>query len=192
MQANLLLLMTLLTCSLTLVLSVYPGILNDWMTLLPISLLWLGGLGWLAIALLRFWIRRHESGSRREWQNFVVIGLLLVVSYGLLKFYVPRRMAFSISRPAFEQWLAQNPDRFTEGVELNTKLGLYAVEFVFSGDWQDSYFRTYHHGDGLGPDTVSYGFAFQPNPHQSPLGQANYGVYPLGDRWYWFRASNDW
>ena len=114
------------------------------------------------------------------------------MSYGLLKFYVPRRIGFALARPAFEQWLTEHPDKLAEGRQIGAKFGIYHVELAISGDWNDTYFQTHQHGGGLGPDTVSYGFAHQPNFHQSPLGSAYYRVYPLGGKWYWFRASNDW
>ncbi|WNZ45328.1 hypothetical protein Q2T42_26420 [Leptolyngbya boryana CZ1] len=183
---RLLLLFALFTCSLTLVLSIYPGLLNGFVVFVAIALLWLILIGWVAISTLQAW--RNQSSMR----PVIAIALMLAISYGLLKFYVPRRVAFAFSRPAFEQWLAAHPEKLPEGRELNSKLGIYQVEDYFAGDGDDHYFRTYHHGDGLGPDTVSYGFAYQPNLKQSPLGAAGYKLHPLEGKWYWFIASNDW
>jgi hypothetical protein len=184
MQLKLLFLSALFTCSLTLVFSIYPGLLHGFAISIAIAFLWFVLMGWFAIAALQHW--------RTQTSTLIAILLILAISYGLLKFYVPRRIAFVMSRPAFEQWIATHPAKLTKGETINTKLGIYHVEYYISSDQNDSYFRTYHHGDGLGPDTVSYGFAYRPNSKQSPFGAAQYQLYPLEGEWYWFTASNDW
>ena len=46
--------------------------------------------------------------------------------------------------------------------------------------------------DGIGPDTMSYGFASRPNREGTPFGRAGYHLsHVLGD-WYVFSASNDY
>ncbi|WP_139228486.1 hypothetical protein [Planctomicrobium piriforme] len=53
-------------------------------------------------------------------------------------------------------------------------------------------FRTHTSPDGIGPDTMSYGFAYHPNGEGTPFGAAGYQVRRLQNGWYWFMTSNDW
>lgn len=189
---NLLLFYAIFTCALTLVLSIYPGVLNGFLGFMAIAFLWLILLAACAIAGIKLWFRRKEPSLKSEFQRLTITLLILIVSYSLLKFYVPRRIGFFFSRPAFVQWLAKNPSKTNQPRLIETKLGIYQVDEYASSSDGGNYFRVYSHGDGLGPDTVSYGFAYQPNSQTSPFGAANYHIYPLGDGWYWFQASNDW
>ncbi len=51
--------------------------------------------------------------------------------------------------------------------------------------------RTYAGPDGIGPDTMSYGFAFRPNREGTPFGKAGYHLSPMIGDWYCFSASNN-
>ncbi|MCU0541586.1 MAG: hypothetical protein MUE44_05275 [Oscillatoriaceae cyanobacterium Prado104] len=146
----------------------------------------------LAISAINLCLKRDEPSSRSGFRRLIATLLILALSYGLLKFYVPRRIAFFLSRPAFEKWLATHPVATNKLQSIDTKLGIYQVDEYFAGNRGDRYFRVYSHGDGLGPDRVSYGFAYQPNSEGSPFGNANYKIYRLGDGWYWFQVSDDW
>jgi hypothetical protein len=46
--------------------------------------------------------------------------------------------------------------------------------------------------DGIGPDTMSYGFAFKPNPEGTPFGRSGYSYSHVVGDWYVFSASNDY
>jgi hypothetical protein len=46
--------------------------------------------------------------------------------------------------------------------------------------------------DGLGPDTISIGFAYKPNSVKSPFGKKYYHPTPIGKGWYLFEASDDY
>jgi hypothetical protein len=197
-------------CSFTLSLSIYPGLLNGFAVYIAIASLWFILMSWLAVSTFHAWWHQHTI------RPMIVVFLIIALTYGLLKFYIPRRIAFALSQPAFEQWLyhvqfenrsfppstnyrsghgqglVARPEITPEGQGLQTKLGLYQVEEYIMGDRNDHYFRTYSHGAGLGPDTVSYGFAYQPHPQQTPFGSAGYRLYPLAAQWYWFTTSNDW
>jgi len=71
-------------------------------------------------------------------------------------------------------------------------LGIYHVDEWASDQRGGVYFRTGTGPDGIGPDTMSYGFVYRPNREGSPFGASHYMVRRLGGDWYWFRASNDW
>lgn len=120
------------------------------------------------------------------------IASILLVSYVLLKFYIPRRLAFMISRSAFEQTRVQFPVSGTGKMTLNRKLGFYTVDEYATDPRGGIYYRIYSGGSGIGLDTTSYGFVYQPNREGSPFGAANYQVFHLDENWYWFRVSDDW
>jgi len=77
-------------------------------------------------------------------------------------------------------------------VPLDRWLGIYHVDEWASDQRGGVYFRTGTGPDGIGPDTMSYGFVYRPNREGSPFGASHYMVRRLGGDWYWFRASNDW
>lgn len=55
-----------------------------------------------------------------------------------------------------------------------------------------SYIRTFIWMDGISPDSISYGFARDPNADGTPFGNARYERQHLMGRWYSFSVSNDW
>ena len=197
---NILIILTLITCVLTLVLSIYPGVIQDIFMFITLALLWLAIAVGIAIALVTIVVQRGSASVKNYLVRIGAILLMVALSYGLLKFYIPRRIAFVASRPAFEGWLAQNPPKnytarkrsYRVSESLNKKLGIYRVDQYAADHRGGVYFRVYRGRDGLGPDTISYGFAYQPNLQGSPFGEAYYGIYPLGNGWFWFQASNDW
>jgi hypothetical protein len=209
---NRLLFLTLGICSCTLILSIYPGLLQTLPVMLAIALIGLFFLLAIGFGLILFAIdiiqklqspqdRAIDLKSNFSKNSLIRICLILVIfisSYGLLKFYVPRRIAFSFSHSAFEGWLSKNPPQNTNPNsqniprQLNIKLGIYQVDLYAIDRRGGQYFRVRSRRDGLGPDTVSYGFVYQPNREGSPFGDAYYGIYSLGDGWFWFQASNDW
>ncbi len=78
------------------------------------------------------------------------------------------------------------------GVVANLQLGIYQVDEWAVDPRGGVFFRVNTGGDGLGPDTMSYGFAKHPNSTGTPFGMAKYRTFPLVGDWYWFRASNDY
>ena len=192
---------TLAICSLALTLSIYPGLLQSLPVILAflfIGVTWVLIVGGTVFFGLVEMAQRLQSSVAMDWRSqfpkthLIRIGLIWVIlmgSYGLLKFYVPRRIAFALSRPAFDRGLEKTP----QGKNIRPlQFGVYKIEAYEIDRRGGQYFRAYSHGDGLGPDTVSYGFVYQPNPDGSPFGDAYYGIHPLGKRWYWFQASADW
>lgn len=202
------LLITTMICICILLVSIYPGVLQNFlvaMVLILTGFFWLIAIGCILLQLLwSLWQERQSA----DWPRSLLtksllsrIGLLLMIligSYGLLKFYVPRRIAFAGARPAFDRWLQANPPQVSDQQSqnslrsINLQFGPYKVDQYAIDQRGGQYFRVYSHGDGLGPDTVSYGFAHQPNLEGSPFGSAYYEIHPLGKGWFWFQASNDW
>lgn len=187
---NVLLFFTLLICGFTLALSSQLGLFQDLFVFLGIFLLWLGLLIGIGIAVMILFIQRHEPSSRPLLIRLSITVAILGTSIGLLKFYVPVRIGFLASRPAFDRWLAQNPKPANRS--LTTQLGWYAVNHYADDPRGGHYFRVYQGGNGLGPDIMSYGFVYRPNSEGTPFGAAEYRVYHLDGDWYWFHASDDW
>jgi hypothetical protein len=126
------------------------------------------------------------------WKQIALTLLLLIGTYGMLRLYIPRRIAFWCSRSSFEK-LVEELQAKNEGEQLGeTQAGLYRVDEAARDERGGVYFRVYRCRDGIGPDVLSYGFCKEPNSAGSPFGAASYRVYRLGRGWYWFRASDDW
>lgn len=193
--ANAIVGLTAVACGAALAVSVYPGALNA--LLFVTALLSVVGVpvaGVVALVGLIVLARRRKLRAVRvPWGRAAVVGALLFGTYVLLKFYVPRRVAFAASRASFERMVPQAPPSPARGVApLNTRLGIYSVDAYAADPRGGVYFRVYSGADGFGPDRMSYGFAHRPNPTGTPFGAARYRTFPLGDGWYWFRASDDW
>ncbi|MBD2253744.1 hypothetical protein [Nostoc parmelioides] len=190
---------TLLIGVAILIISIYPGALNSFF--FPVMLVSIVCIPIAVLAIL-FWGlrtlgRRNLKIIRLSWHTFVpwrevtIIAGIVLVCYVLLKFYIPRRLAFMISQSAFEQVRLQLPISATGKTTLNRKLGLYEVDEYAIDSRGGVYFRVFWGGDGLSPDVISYGFVHQPNREGSPFGAAKYQVFYLHGDWYWFRVSDD-
>lgn len=194
LAANLIIALTTLACVAALAISVYPGVLNHLLFLgILLSFLVVPVVGLAALIAGVVLARKGKlRGLRMPWTRAAVVLALLLGTYVLLKFYVPRRVAFAASRGAFEQILPQAKSSEYQGTPLNRRLGIYNVDQYAADPRGGVYFRVHRGRDGLGPDVMSYGFAYQPNPKGTPFGAAHYRVSSLGNDWYWFRASDDW
>ena len=115
-------------------------------------------------------------------------GLLCLV-YGMLKFYIPRRVVFPIHRSVFAGCVARAPESHS-GAPLGRRLGMYYVDAFAKDPRGGVYFRTGTTSNWI--DIQSWGFAYQPNDLGTPFGNGHYRVHPLVGEWYWFVASNDW
>lgn len=191
-------------------LSVYPGVLVD--LLVMGALLWPFGipaliLGALVVQSLRArpakvappdaelraddeFARPRGDARRRRWISFAPA--LVALCFALVLTGTPRRVAFLLSRPAFRRHVARAPADDYEGERLGRLLGLYHVDRYAADPRGGVYFRTHAGLDGIGPDTMSYGFAYRPNPKGSPFGNARYRRTPLAGDWYSFSASDDY
>jgi hypothetical protein len=189
--------------------SVYPGVLVDLIVigifLSPLLLLAMG-IGGVAVLLWRARLAwkpaepelladdvvggGKESVFRWYWSNLppaiVILSLFLMVSGA------PRRAAFFLSRPAFQRHVAMAPASESEHAALGRFLGIYYVDRYGADPRGGVYFRTHAGADGIGPDTMSYGFAYKPNAKGTPFGNSHYRVSHIVGDWYVFSASNDW
>jgi hypothetical protein len=97
-----------------------------------------------------------------------------------------------VSRPAFQQYASTAPASGYRDKVLGRLLGFYYVDRYGADPRGGVYFRTHSGADGIGPDTMSYGFAFRPNTEGTPFGRAGYCYSHVVGNWYVFSASNDY
>jgi hypothetical protein len=182
-------------------LSVYPGVLFDLfflgILLFPLWLpaLFIGGIIFLVVQSRSAGRKpvSHDldligddlgvgkaTARRRRWT--VLSPAIIALSLVLICCGIPRRVAFLLSRPVFERLVATAPANRYEGEPLGRRLGLYDVDRYAADPRGGVYFRTHAGPDGIGPDTMSYGFAYRPNREGTPFGKAGYGLsHMVGD-----------
>ena len=178
---------------LALFLSIWPGMLVDLLFLAAIlSVLWVPVVLICIVLAAIVAYRRREAKAVRPfpWRRTVAIPIIAVVTLALLVFYVPRRAAFLLSRPAFDQTVPTAAVSEFGGASLNRRLGVYMVDEYAADPRGGVYFRVYERPDG--PDVISRGFVFRPNKAGTPFGAAGYKTRHIVDDWYWFKASDDW
>ena len=180
-------------CVWALCLSVYPGRLEDALikalyvcfcvamftaiVALPLIPLWMGGL--------------LPQVSYPSHRSVLIAGLAVLTTSAVIWLGLPRRVAFVLSRSAFEQQLSGVAETAMRPRPTDRRrAGIYTIDRVEIDTEGGVYFRTHSHG--YGPDTVSYGFVHHPNRRELPFGRADDLVASLGGSWYSFRVSNDW
>jgi hypothetical protein len=190
--ANVITALTAIACLLALAISVYPGVLNSVLFVgFLLSLLVIPIVCVVAFVGVIVLSRKGDSrGLRMPWFRVAVVFALLFGTYVLLKFYVPRRIAFAASRASFEEMIPQATPSLDQGTPLNRFLGLYRVDEYAADPRGGVYFRVYSYLVFV--DRMSYGFAYKPNQNGTPFGAAQYRLFSMGNDWYWFRASDDW
>ncbi|MEX0937659.1 MAG: hypothetical protein WDZ59_07340 [Pirellulales bacterium] len=187
--------------------SAYPGVLADqfsmttpWLALHAFSIgpyatfavLGLVATGTVAVAVRWIAHNRDREIASLSWRAILPPCVVVAATLVLLAANVPRRIAFAVARPAFTGFLEALPGDAPARMELNRRLGIYQVDEVTIDPRGGVFFRTYSGADGIGPDVMSHGFCYRPNPDGTPFGAASYRRSPLGDGWYWFQASDDW
>jgi hypothetical protein len=178
-----------------LVLSIWPGVLTDLVLLAAIfAVVWLPALliALSVIAVVLYRANRRGLTGRVSFAELMAIPALVLTTMALLLFNVPSRIAFSASRTRFEAMVNNAPGSRYHGGPLNSRLGLYWVDEYAADSRGGVFFRVHSGADGIGPDTMSYGFAKNPNVEGTPFGAAHYHLVHLLDDWYLFRASNDY
>jgi hypothetical protein len=177
-----------------LTLAIWPGVLEDTVfgvfrscITLPVLGIWF----FLLIGLsLNDLLLKREHRKRPRWGlwSTAVMGLTLV----LLWWHVPQRLAFGLWYGEFTNLVSDAPtDRFSND-DNGHQIGLYRIDAFWADPRGGVFFRTHAGPDGIGPDEMSYGFAFQPNDEGTPFGRAHYRKRHLFGDWYAFAASNDW
>lgn len=181
-------------CAGALVVSIYPGALND-LVFIALLLFFLLGLIGGAIGLgvlITLAAKGKLPALRIPWWHAAVSVVILFCTYAALRYYLPRRIAFAVSRSSFERLIAQAPQSESLVSTSTSWCGLYRVDEYAADPRGGVYFRVYTGADGIGLDQMSYGFVYQPNAEGTPFGASRYRVFRLGNDWFWFRASDDW
>jgi len=179
------------SCLSGLVMSIYPGLLREYV--FPAVMVGVVVIPFLLIGLiaLSFNLYRKQKLSIKHlpWKHCVAAAFVVVMTGMAIRLQIPRRMAFSSCRNSFERLTDHDvqSDR-----NFDRSIGPYHIDQCLLDDRGGIYFRTYTGADGIGPDTMSYGFCYNPNPIGSPFGGASYRTASLGNGWYCFRASDDW
>ena len=171
--------------------SLWPGYASGFVACLVLPLVALLGVAWL-VAASRLWSAARAGRAPYPPRHLLVAPALVCLTLVLLLFYVPRRVAFAACKGRFDRHVGAAPAGGYEGAVLDARLGIYHVDRYAADPRGGVYFRTGTTPDGIGPDTVSHGFAYRPNDVGTPFGSARYMVRPLHGGWYWYRASNDY
>lgn len=182
---------TTVACVAALAISIFPGWLNNLLFIAVLLGIFVVPITLIVLGILAFihYRRGNIHIGRIPWKCVATTLGMLFFTYAALKFYIPRRIAFACYRSSFQQFVS-NGVRGTH--DFNNQIGPYHVDKCLVDDRGGIYFRIYSRADGIGPDTMSYGFCYNPNSDGSPFGAARYRTFRLGNGWYWFRASDDW
>jgi len=171
-----------------LVMSLWPGYAGGCLVLLALPLIAMLGLAWLIVVAVA---ASQSKGTKPLPVRQVLVAPLVVgLTYGMLTFYIPRRVAFRAVQSRFESYIQSATVSEDGGKKLDRWLGIYHVDEYAADPRGGVYFRTGSAPDLLAPDTMFYGFAFQPNGQGTPFGARRYLVRPLGRDWYWFQVSD--
>jgi hypothetical protein len=173
-----------------LVSSLWPGFGNGCWVCLALPLAVLLGIAWLWTALSA----RRAAVNRPTLRQMLLAPALVVATVLLLYSQVPLRIAFATVQARLQSHVVTAP--VLSNADMNTKplgpIGMYRVDAYATDPRGGVYFRTGTGQDGMGPDTMSFGFAFRPNTTGTPFGRARYRIRHLSGEWYWFAASNDY
>jgi len=175
-------------------LAVWPGMIEDAVFGFPLFCLSLPVLGFWFLMLIGLAVRdiisRPEKAGRRQWWGALSAGIMFG-TLGLLGLHVPQRISFSFCHTDLRNLVDTAPVEEFRGTELGRRVGPYKVDRYGADPRGGVFFRTAGGPDGIGPNQMSYGFAFRPNREGSPFGDSNYRVRHLFDDWYVFAVSDD-
>jgi hypothetical protein len=199
-----------LICLWLLWLSCFPGALVDGLWL-PIILLYLVLTQYVAVLTLvallvlgwAIWLRsrpRNQSASRSTGKTRLrsikkrliwMTGGMMICTLLLIGLNLPQKIAFSLSRPAFDAFIADSVkvDQ-TCGRSMKQQFGFYQVEECDRDPKGGIYLKTGQY-DFL--NSIAYGFVHRPNPKGSTyFGKDIYEYHAVINEWNWFKAGNDW
>ncbi len=136
-------------------------------------------------------VRKNPDDAKTSFLRFLSGTAIVFITFAISWLNIPRRIAFYYSKPSFEPFVNSDlvPGRETK---IGRKLGIWYVDRYAVDSRGGTYFRIGSDMDGIGPDVVSYGLAFNPNKQGSPFGNASYRYSHLTGDWYYFSASDDW
>ena len=184
---RIILFVTLVICVTVLSINIYSGAIDSF--LLPILLVSIICMPIFIIVSIFALIVLGRRGILTKiavpWKLIQAIAGILLVSYIMLKLYIPRRLAFMVSQSAFEQIIVD------EKLTPNRQFSFYKVEKNTIDAGGNKYFYISSRGEGIiGIDVVSYGFTYQPNRNESSV-TSSYQLFHLYGNWNWFRVSKN-
>jgi hypothetical protein len=177
-----------------LAMSVWPGVVADVVFAIPFVLLTLPFLAFWTLLLVALALRdlcRRRDPARRAGRYGLLSAGLLVGTLGLLLASVPQRAAFALCASAWTSLAEERLRGGATGEGGKARVGPYLIDRSRVDRRGGVFYRT-HTGPGIGPDQMSYGFAFRPNGQGTPFGNAGYRLRHLTGEWYVFQASDDW
>lgn len=175
-----------------LALSLWPDVLAKifFFTMLTFPLVATAGLV-ILVLVVRMAIKTRRAAIAVVFR-FALAGLIISASLFAVVFSIPRRIVFPIFQSSFQKFVDSVPLSEYEVTELNRRIGIWRVDRYRADPRGGLYLRTGSGPDGLGPDLMSYGFAYKPNTEGSPFGNAHYHTDRLVEDWYYFQVSDDW
>jgi hypothetical protein len=186
--------LTSIASVLVLFLSAWPGLLDEvvFMVIL-LSVVWfpIMVLGAALIGFISYLRRRRGHPVGIPVREAIACPIVAAVTIILLVANVPMRLGFLLSRSAFQAAAPSAPSSQHGGVHLDRRLGIYKVDEYATDSRGGVFFRIHAGPDGIGPDTMSYGFVWKPNHIGTPFGAAHYVVRHLAGAWYYFEVSDD-
>ena len=176
-----------------LALDVWPGALGlallcPFFCCATFPLLWGAGAVWFSLVVRA--VARRPEGARRWGRGVKVCVGWMAVCVCLVLLDAPRAAALRIHRDQFAALAATAPAGYG-GAPLGRWVGIFYVTEYGADGRGGVYFVTIQHPDGIGPDTMSYGFAVRPSRGNCPFGMSAYTQSWLFGDWYSFSVSND-
>jgi hypothetical protein len=176
-------------------LGVWPGLIEDLVFGFPFNCAWLPLLLCWFVVLIYLAVRDLGSGaeslSNRRWWG-VRSAAIMFGTLCLLWLHMPQRVAFAFCYSQLHKFVENLPVDEFRNEKLGRQVGPYWVDRYAADKRGGVFFRTATGPGGIGPDEISYGFAFRPNGRGSPFGNSHYWHRHLFGNWYVFEASNDW
>jgi hypothetical protein len=189
---------TILLCVLCLLWGLWPGSLDPFIVflavLVSVPFLLIVGVHFVFTIIRRF--SKDPDFVKASFLRFVLGSAIVVATAGTTLLQIPLGISFVLSKPQFEPFISSAPvSQYAcsgERTLLSRRLGMWHVDRYGTDPRGGTYFRIGTSMDGIGPDTMSHGFAFKPNPEGSPFGNAKYYYSRITGSWFYFAASDDW
>lgn len=184
---------TIFGCGLFLVLSIWPGRIEVAIVSLCLFFIW--------IPILFFWslliivkscselIRLNDPD--RPKLDGIQSSLVILFTIILIYFQVPCLIVFACYSQQFRELAEKAPQDPLVKHQLDKRIGPYYIDYYGSYPAGSVYFRSQSGPDGIGPDEMSYGFAYRPKGKWCTFGKTRYQQKHLFGNWYSFSVSSD-
>jgi hypothetical protein len=120
------------------------------------------------------------------WSVFVLLS-----TAAILWFQIPMRIALYLSAPELLALVAAEENAGTRRWKPERRIGPYWIDQMGKDRGGGIYFRTHSGPEGIGSDTMEYGFAYRPTLDGVPFGRSRHGLVHLFGEWYAFEGSTD-